>query len=294
MAKPFSLCTALITPYTRGGIDYKNLAYLIDRQIQGGADALLVNGTTAEPALLTDTEIWKQIKFVIDYADGRVPVLAGCGAVSTQKTLKNCIRAQELGTDYLLVVTPYYNKTSQEGAYAHYELIASKVDTPIILYNVPARTGFDLLPETVLKLSRLEHIAGLKQATADLAKTTDIFPALSETFRLYCGDDCNLLPMLSVGAWGLISVVSNVCPAFVSKVIREQKPLDFYTLKTVSDLCFLQTNPIPIKYIMHKLGLINEYYLRLPLCPLPDALRKKIDASLPLFAQLLKEEPSNR
>lgn len=287
MGKIFKTCTALITPYTKSGIDYKNLAYLIDRQIEGGVESLLVNGTTAEPALLSEAEIWKQIEFVIDYAAGRVPVVVGTGAVSTKKTLANCKKAEALGADYLLVVTPYYNKSSQEGVVRHYEMLAGAAKTPLILYNVPARTGFDLAPESVIKLSRHKNIVAVKQASPDISRCVDMFPALSDSFHLLCGDDCNLLPMMSVGARGLISVVSNVCPAFVSKVVRERDLLDFYTLKTVSDLCFLQTNPIPVKYIMFKLGLLSEYRLRLPLYPLRDDLRAKVDAGLPLIKELL-------
>lgn len=288
MNKPFNSCTALITPYDKNGIDYKNLAYLIDRQLDGGIQALLVNGTTGEPSLLGEDEKWEQIKFVVEYVKGKVPVLVGCGAVSTQKTLENCRKATEIGADYLLVVTPYYNKTSQRGAIEHYICLSENVTTPIIMYNVPTRTGFDLSPNAVIELSRQKNIVALKQSMPDLSRCIDMFPSLSDDFSLLCGDDCLLLPMLSVGASGLISVVSNVCPFFVQKVIEKRDLLDFYTLKTLSDLCFCQTNPIPVKYIMYKLGLINEYYLRLPLYGLSKDDRDKIDEKLPLISELLK------
>ncbi|HPG92593.1 MAG TPA: 4-hydroxy-tetrahydrodipicolinate synthase [Clostridia bacterium] len=287
MNKDLRFCTALVTPYTEKGIDYKNLAYLIDRQLEGGVSSILVNGTTAEPSLLTEEEKWDQIRFVIDYIGGKVPVMVGCGTVSTEKTIENCKKAEDMGADYLLIVTPYYNKTNQDGVAEHYIKIAEKANKPIIMYNVPARTGFDLLPQTVIRLSTYKMISGIKQASPDISRCIEMFPALSESFCLLCGDDCMVLPMMSVGASGLVSVVSNVCPKLVNKVLQNKEPLDFYTLKKMSDLCFCETNPIPVKYIMFKLGLLSEYYLRLPLYSLSAENKAKIDKFLPVIKEQL-------
>jgi len=287
MEEALHSCTALVTPYTEKGIDYKNLGYLIDRQIEGGIKSILVNGTTAEPALLSDEEKWRQIRFVVDYIGGKVPILVGCGTTSTEKTIENCKKAEDNGADYLLIVTPYYNKSSQDGVAEHYIKIADRVSKPIILYNVPARTGFDLLPQTVIKLATHKMIIGIKQASPDISRCIDMFPALSDNFCLLCGDDCMLLPMLSVGASGIVSVVSNVSPKLVTKVLAKKDPLDFYTLKKLSDLCFCETNPIPVKYIMFKLGLLTDYYLRLPLYPLNAENKAKIDKFLPVIKEQL-------
>lgn len=287
MNEKLRFCTALVTPYTEKGIDYKNLAYLIDRQLEGGVSSILVNGTTAEPSLLSEEEKWSQIRFVIDYIGGKIPVLVGCGTVSTEKTIENCKKAEDMGADYLLIVTPYYNKTNQDGVAEHYIKIAEKANKPIILYNVPARTGFDLLPQTVVKLSTYKMIAGIKQASPDISHCIEMIPALSDRFCLLCGDDCMVLPMMSVGASGLVSVVSNVCPKLVDKVLQNKEPLDFYTLKKMSDLCFCETNPIPVKYIMFKLGLLSDYYLRLPLYSLSAENKAKIDKFLPVIKEQL-------
>lgn len=285
MNKKMSTCTALVTPYNSLGIDYQQLKFLVERQINCGIDALLVNGSTGEPLLLTEEERETQAKFVINTVRHKIPVIVSCGGVSTIDTLNRCQKAQQLGADYVLVVTPYYNKTSQTGAVAHYCYIADNLSIPLIIYNVPSRTGFNLTPESVYTLSQHNNIVGIKEASGNVSQAIDLFSSINDNFALYCGDDALTIPLLSLGASGVISVISNACPTLIKQVVSQPSPQLAFRIKQMSDLTFCETNPIPIKYIMYRLGLLKEYYFRLPLVTLPLNKRKQIDQMLQLFEE---------
>lgn len=263
-------CTALITPFKNGKIDYSSLDRIIEFQIEGGISALLVSGTTGESPVLSYREHKNLIRHTIKRIDGRVPLIAGTGSNDTEKAVKMTKYACEYGADACLSVTPYYNKTSQQGVIRHYEKIATVSTKPIIVYNVPSRTGVNIHPETYKALCDIENICAIKEASSNLsdaAYTKNICPEL----YIFCGNDDLLLPHLSVGASGIISVMSNIFPSVTSKICDlyfSGNTKAAYTLYNkylnFSRLLFSDVNPIPIKFIMSYAGFcLSE--LRLPL-----------------------------
>lgn len=281
------VCTALATPYDKNGINYSQLKRILDYQLDNKVNAVLVNGSTAEPELLTAQEQFEQIKFVINYVNEKIPVLVGCGEPSTINTLYKCEMANELGADALLVVTPFYNKTSQEGVYEHYKFLSDNLRAPIIIYNVPSRTGFNMLPKTVEKISKLDNIIGLKEASGNIIQAMELYPYLNDKFSLYCGDDALTIAMKAVGASGVISVASNIYPRLVARAYYYADPSLNYALKTASDILFCETNPIPLKYMMQKTGLTEEYFLRLPLVKLSEEKMRFIDEKMPFLEEYI-------
>lgn len=273
-------CTALITPFKNGKIDYCALDKIIEFQIEGGISALLVSGTTGESPVLSYREHKNLIQHSVKTISGRVPLIAGTGSNDTEKAIKMTKYACEYGADACLVVTPYYNKTSQQGIIQHYEKIAAISDKPIIVYNVPSRTGVNILPETYKKLSKIDNVCAVKEASSNLsdaAYTKSICPELS----VFCGNDDLLLPHLAVGADGIISVMSNIFPRVSSKICNlyfEGKTEEAYALYNqylnFSRLLFCDVNPIPIKFIMSYEKLC-ENELRLPLIS-PSETTKKL------------------
>ena len=273
--------TALVTPMKESGADFDALGRLIEFQIGGGIDALIACGTTGEPATLTEQEYEDVIKFTIEKAAKRVPVIAGAGSNSTLHAIELAKKAESLGADGLLAVTPYYNKTTQAGLVAHFRAIADAVRTPVILYNVPARTGLNMKAETVAKLAGYPNIHGVKEASGDLAQIIDIARLCQGRMALWSGEDGIILPILACGGDGVISVVSNVaprethelCAKFFAGDVAGARELQFL-LKPLIDALFLETSPIPTKAALELMGICNAA-VRLPLVPIGnDALAR--------------------
>jgi len=268
------LCTAIVTPFTEDlkQVNYELFKTLIDKQIEGGAKAIVFFGTTGEASTLTKQEKIEITKFAVDYCKGRVAVIVGSGGNNTLEVIENSKTYESLGVDGLLIVTPYYNKASQLGLIKHYTLIADSVNIPIILYNVPARTGVNLKPETVLTLSRHPNIVGIKEASGNLSQIMEIRRLCSDDFAIYSGDDGLILPILSIGGIGVISVLSNVlpketndiCEYFFNGEIDKSKDLQLKLLPLINAL-FSEVNPIPVKNALDILG-FDVGGLRLPLC----------------------------
>lgn len=280
-------CVALSTPFTDDGINYSTFEELIEFQISEGTDALLVCGTTGEPPTMTLEERHEAIEFVISKANGRVPVIAGTGGNNTKSVIESSLKAQELGADGLLIVTPYYNKTTQEGLIAHYTAIAKEVDLPIIIYNVPGRTGLNMTPATLYELSKLENIVGMKEASGNIAQVVEMARLCNGNIDLYSGNDDMVVPLMSVGGKGVISVVANVAPkdthdmvySFLEGNIEKSYNLQF-KLKPLIDALFLEVNPIPVKAALNLMG-FDMGKPRLPLIEMSQEnlviLRQRMD-----------------
>jgi 4-hydroxy-tetrahydrodipicolinate synthase len=266
--------TALVTPMTDTGVDFDALGRLIDFQIQNGIDALIACGTTGEPSTLTEKEYEDVIRFTIERTGKRVPVIAGAGSNDTAHAIALAKKAESLGADGLLVVTPYYNKTTQAGLVAHFKAVADAVNVPIILYNVPPRTGLNMKAETVAKLAGYKNIHAVKEASGDLGQVIDIMRLCSGKLALYSGEDGIILPTLACGGEGVISVVSNampgethnLCQSFFDGNIAEARRLQF-RLKPFIDVLFMETSPIPVKAALELMGICRAT-VRLPLVPI--------------------------
>lgn len=279
---------ALVTPMTEtGDIDWAALERLIDWHIANGTQALGLVGTTGEASTLSHPEHREVIRFGVSHAGGRIPIMAGTGSNSTLEAVELTVSAAEAGADCALLVTPYYNRPTQEGLYQHFKAVAGAINLPIVLYNVPSRTGCDLSAETTLRLSQIENIVGLKDATGDVARGAALIQALPEGFGVYSGDDGTTCDLLEVGAAGCISVTANVAPAQMADMCKLALAGDMASARAIDDqvralhgTLFLEPNPIPVKYAMGKMGLI-EPTMRLPLTPLSethwDTLNKAID-----------------
>lgn len=270
------LYTALITPFRNGKIDFYNLAVLLEAQIAGGVDGVVPCGTTGESPTLSNEEHSELIKKTVEIVNGRVSVIAGTGSNSTSEAVALSKKAETDGVDGLLIVNPYYNKPNQKGLYLHYKAVANSVKIPIILYNIPGRTGVNLTVETIQKLASIENVVSVKEAAGSVAQMTDIIYNTPDDFTLISGDDNLLLPCLSVGGKGIISVLSNLLPAEVKKVVSlhkegkiEEARKQFFKIYPLCRAMFLDTNPIPVKKAMELLGLSTSE-LRLPLTPLED------------------------
>ena len=282
------MATALVTPMTAHGVDYEALGRLIDFQLENGINALVSVGTTGESATLTPQERKDVISFTIDRVAGRVPVIAGTGTNNTAHAIDFSVSADKAGADALLVVTPYYNKATQKGLIAHFTTIADKVNKPIILYNVPSRTGCNLLPATVAELAKHPNIAAIKEASGNMSQVVDLIARCGEDITVYSGEDGLTVPILSMGGMGTISVLSNVVPkeavamtdAFFAGRIQEAAQWQCRLLPLV-DCLFSEVNPIPAKAALSAMG-FGEEHLRLPLTPMEPENREK------LFAQLRK------
>ena len=281
--------TALITPLSADGIDYEAFGKLIDWQIEQGIDALVIAGTTGEGSTLTYQEHEEAIRFSVERAAGRVPIIAGSGSNDTNRAITLSKFSCRAGADALLVVTPYYNKCTQKGLIASYTAIADAVDRPIILYNVPSRTGVNIEPATYAALADHPNIAGIKEANSDISKIVTTASLVAGKLDLYSGNDDQTIPILSLGGKGVISVLSNLLPAETAKMCRlyfdgdtaGAAALQLKYLPLIHAL-FSEVNPIPVKAAMAEMGWC-ENYLRMPLTPMEDAHKEK------LFA-LMREE----
>ena len=278
--------TALITPFSDGEIDFEAFGRLIDRQLAAGTDALIVCGTTGEPATLTQDEKDALLAFALRRAAGRVPVIAGTGTNCTKISVGQAVRAENLGADALLVVTPYYNKATQQGLIAHYAAIAAAVRLPIILYNVPSRTGVNLLPETAAQLMEQENIMGIKEASGDLSQFAELSRLCGGRLALYAGTDDQTLPMLSLGAQGVISAAANAVPEEMHHLVSAWFEGDVrgscamqLSLLPLLRLLFSEVNPIPVKAALELLGLCRAE-LRLPLTRLSEEKWEPLRAEL--------------
>ncbi len=268
---------ALITPFNENGVNFDALEKLVDFHLENSTDALIICGTTGESTTMNCEEILSTLEFVVKKVDKKIPVIAGTGSNNTQKTIKLSQRAKEVGVDGLLIITPYYNKCNKKGMILHFEEIAKNVDLPIILYNVPSRTNVNMAPSVVAELSKIENIVGIKEASGDLAQVLEIKRLVDEDFFIYSGNDDSIVPLLSVGGHGVISVVANVCPKETHDMIfnylegNTSEALKIQMeLKPLIDSLFIEVNPIPVKTAMNLLG-FDCGNLRLPLCEMEDA-----------------------
>lgn len=271
--------TALVTPFNEKGIDYEAMGRLIDFQIDGGIKALVICGTTGEAPTLEDDEHLEAISFAKSYVKNRAKIIAGTGSNNTSHAVMMNREAEKRGADALLWVTPYYNKTTQEGLALHYKTLAHSTSLPAILYNVPSRTGVDIKPETAFELSKIENIVAIKEASGNVARTVDIISRCGDDLAVYSGNDDIIVPMMSVGAKGVISVLSNVMPRETEEMCRlcldgnikeaGKKQVEYYNL---INALFSEVNPIPVKEALKMMGL-DRGILRLPLCSMSERNR---------------------
>ncbi|MBX6770576.1 MAG: 4-hydroxy-tetrahydrodipicolinate synthase [Chloroflexi bacterium] len=283
----FSGClVALITPFRDGQIDEPALRRLVEFHLQNGTDGLVPCGTTGESVAMTEEEQLRVIEIVVETVNHRIPVIAGTGTNSTAKTIKMTKKAREIGADGALLVTPYYNKPTQQGLFLHFEAVAKETDLPLVLYNVPSRTGVNLLPETVARLAKIPTIVGIKEASGSMDQVSQIIESCRPDFAVLSGDDSLTLPMLALGAVGVVSVVGNLAPAAMSEMVRAYRTGQVARARELHyqlfDLCramFLETNPIPVKTAAGILGLCSDE-MRLPMCPMGEANRAKLEAVL--------------
>lgn len=292
MRKLWTGCgTALVTPFDReGNVDEAAVRRLARRQIEAGIHFLVPCGTTGESPTLSEDERVRVVELVVEEAGGQVPVLAGAGGYDTRKIIHVARRMQAAGADGLLSVTPYYNKPTPEGLYQHYRAIAEAVPLPVIVYNVPGRTGVNVDPGTLGRLSTIRGIAGVKEASGNMAQICEVCRLAPEGFVVLSGDDSLTLPVMSVGGHGIISVASNAVPAEMARMVELAEAGDYAAARRLHTsllpfmtVNFIEANPIPIKAAMAMMGLIEERY-RLPMVPPQPASRERIAAVLKTLA----------
>ncbi len=274
--------TAIATPFDENGVNTKEFKRLIEFQIQEGIDAIIVCGTTGESSTMTKEEKITAIDCAVKTSNGRVPIIAGTGSNNTAQAIEMSKIAEGLGVDGLLLVTPYYNKTTQKGLIAHYTAIAKEVSLPIILYSVPSRTGVNIAPETCLELSKIDNIVAIKEASGDLSQIAKIASMCKDNLHIYSGNDDQILPILSLGGLGVISVLSNVKPKLTHEIvqnfldgnIKEATKLQLDSIPLINTL-FAEVNPIPVKAALNIVG-YNFGEPRLPLIPASDGVRERL------------------
>jgi len=288
MRRPFTGCgTALVTPFTRdGSLDEAGVSRLAKRQIDLGAHFLVPCGTTGECPTLTEEEQMRVVELVAAEARGRVPVLAGAGGYNTKEVIHAARSMRGAGADGILSVTPYYNKPTPEGLFQHYRAIAEAVDVPIVVYNVPGRTGVNVDPATLLRLSTVPNIVGVKEASGNVTQMCEICAGVPDDFIVLSGDDALTLPLMAVGGRGIISVASNEIPAEMSRLVEMAERGDFASARTLHQqmlplllVNFIESNPIPVKSAMASMGLLEEVY-RLPMVPPRPASKQRIEEIL--------------
>ena len=276
---------ALVTPFHESGeVDYDSLESLVQWHIDEGTNGIVSVGTTGESATLSIEEHLEVIKKTVEYASGEIPIIAGTGANSTQEAVDLTRESQALGADYSLLVTPYYNKPTQAGLIKHYEKIASEIDMPQILYNVPTRTACDLIPASVDVLAKIPNIVGIKEAVDETKRINELIEISKkhETFSIYSGDDPTFYNSLTLGSSGVISVAANIIPRSISKICELAFDEDWsnakdlnYVYKELYEMLFVQSNPIPVKWMMYKKKLISDI-IRLPLTTLDEKYHEDI------------------
>lgn len=278
--------TALVTPFTDGAVDEARLRQAVDEQIAAGVDGLVPVGTTGESPTLEIEEHLRVIEIVVEQTKKRVPVIAGTGANSTKESIDLSLAAKRLGADGMLQVTPYYNKPTQDGLYRHFRAIVEACPLPTVLYNVPGRTGCDLLPETIERLCELREIVAVKEATGNVTRASQILARTGDRLALLSGDDAAAMPIFAIGGKGVISVVSNVAPGLMAAMWdaavagdwKKARALHFQLLP-LSEGLFIEANPIPVKAALAILGKISDE-IRAPLYPMSAANREKVKGFL--------------
>ena len=273
---------AIVTPFNESGVDFEKFGELIDYQIENGTDAIVVCGTTGESATMPDEEHISVIKYCVQRVAGRVPVIAGAGTNDTPHCIRLSKAAEECGADALLLVTPYYNKTTQKGLVKHFTMVANSVNLPIILYSVPSRTGVNIAPQTVKKLSEVENIVGIKEASGNISQVAKIAELCGDDFTIYSGNDDQIVPIMSLGGKGVISVLSNVVPAQTHDIVAKYLAgdtkgalgLQLEYLELI-DALFCEVNPIPVKTALNMMGQ-NVGSLRMPLCEMTEENEEKL------------------
>lgn len=280
-------CVAIVTPFTESGVDYPKLAELIEAQIAAGTDCICICGTTGESATMTEQEHKEVIRFCCKQVDHRCTVLAGTGSNCTATALELSLDAEAAGADALLIVSPYYNKTTQAGLIAHYTYLADRVQIPIICYNVPSRTGMTFTAETYVALSKHPRINGVKEASGNFDLIAHTRALCGDDFNIWSGEDSQVVPLMSLGGKGVISVVANVAPALMVKLTHlclegkwaEAAALQVNEVVPLSDAMFLETNPIPVKTALNMMGKAVGQ-LRMPLYPMSEAHEAQLRATL--------------
>ncbi len=279
-------CPAIITPFERNQVNFKKFAELIEMQIENGAKAIVFLGTTGEPATMTKAEKLSVVRFAVKQVGKRVPVIVGAGSNNTKDVIKNIKAYEKLQVDGFLLVTPYYNKCTQNGLIEHYSKIASSTDKPIILYNVPSRTGVNMLPETIKKLTKFKNIVGVKEASGNAEQIMELFRLCGNDLTIYSGDDSLTYLFLSLGGGGVISVLGNLLPALMSEIcdsfymgnMERSLKLSLLSLPLMKAM-FYEVNPIPIKTAMNMAG-FDVGTLRLPLTKMGKENAKKLKGVL--------------
>ncbi|MEJ5226761.1 4-hydroxy-tetrahydrodipicolinate synthase [Thermodesulfovibrio sp.] len=273
---------AIVTPFKKGKVDEKTLEKLIEWHIKEGTHAIVPCGTTGEASTLDYEEHYRVIEITVKTVNKRIPVIAGTGSNSTDEAIMITKKAEQLGADAVLSVTPYYNKPTQEGLYRHFKEIADKTGLPIILYNVPGRTSLNMLPQTVARLREHKRIVGIKEATGDMKQVSEIIRLCGRDFTVLSGDDFTNLTLLALGGRGFISVTANICPKDVSELFNawergeiERAREIHYKLEPINKAMFIETNPIPVKTALALMGKIKEEF-RLPLCEMSSANKEKL------------------
>ncbi|CAH2030067.1 4-hydroxy-tetrahydrodipicolinate synthase [Trichlorobacter ammonificans] len=275
---------AIVTPFNNGAVDVEKLRELVEFQISGGTDAIVPCGTTGEASTLDYDEHMLVVKTVVEQVKKRVPVIAGTGSNSTAEAIELTKLSKEAGVDGCLLVTPYYNKPTQEGLYLHYKAVAEAVAIPQILYNVPGRTGVNLLPETVARLAPIKNIVAIKEATGSLQQASEVLALCGEQIDVLSGDDFITFPMMACGAKGVISVLANIMPkavgdltdAYFAGDLAKARQLHLDTLK-ISNAMFIESNPVPVKTALGLMGKCSDE-VRLPLAPMSEANKNKLVA----------------
>ena len=287
--------TALITPFNENGVNYEEFRKLIEFQIKEGVDSIIVCGTTGEASTMSEKERKDTIKFAVDVVNNRIPVIAGTGSNSTYSSVEMSKYAESVGVDAILVVTPYYNKTTQSGLIVHYKKIAEAVNIPVIIYNVPGRTGLNVLPKTCLELSKIDNIVAIKEASGNISQVAEISSLCKDNLNIYSGNDDQILPVLSLGGIGVISVLSNVIPNEVHNMVEyffcgemeKAISLQLNTIKLTSSL-FCEVNPIPVKHACNLMG-FKVGIPRLPLIEMSEDNKVILEKDMIDFGILKKD-----
>lgn len=286
---------AIVTPFKNGRVDFKKLEELLNWHVEAGTDAIIVCGTTGEASTMTESERKETIKFTIDVINKRIPVIAGTGSNNTATSISMSKWAESVGVDGLLVITPYYNKTTQKGLFEHFKAINDAVNTPIIVYNVPSRTGLNIAPKTLLKVCDLKNIVAIKEASGNIGQVAEMKALCRDKIDIYSGNDDQIIPILSLGGIGVISVAANLYPREIHDIChlylngKQEEALKFQLdLLPVINAMFIETNPIPIKTAMNLKGM-NVGNLRLPLCNMEENNLKTLQCELDNYERLTKE-----
>jgi 4-hydroxy-tetrahydrodipicolinate synthase len=290
--------TALVTPFARDfTVDERALRRLVRRQIDAGIDFLVPCGTTGESPTLTRAEHLRVVEITVEESRGRVPVLGGAGGYNTSEVIDLAQELAAIGVDGILSVTPYYNKPTQEGLFQHYQAIASSVSLPVVLYNVPGRTGVNIEPATLVRLAAIENITGVKEASGSISQMAAIMQCVPPEFNVLSGDDAVTLPLIALGGRGLISVVSNEIPAEMTQLVRFCTGGDFASARRLQrqflplmEINFVESNPIPVKAALGMMGLLEPVY-RLPMVPPKPESQEKIKAVLTQLGLLSRSVP---